>query len=107
MVVCLLTLLLVLSSVSVLQIREPSNNNQLLYQLRMNPNDSFSIHWIHSVTKQPVIETYYVQEELTIGIKEMLFNEHGPNLPAGPEGGTKMGNLKMGCFACITTTFSF
>lgn len=105
-VVCLLTLFLLLTPVAVLQISEPLQNEKLLYQIWIKPEDTFSIHWTHSVTKQPVIETYYVQEELTIGIKEMFFNEHGPNLPAGPESGTKW-EIKDGMFRVYNYDVSF
>lgn len=104
--VCAFIFFLMRKPVTVLQINEPAKDNQLLYLVRINPMDSFSIHWTHSVTKQPVIETYYVQEELTIGIEEMLFNEHGPNLPAGPEGGTEW-EIKDGMFRVYNYNVSF
>ncbi|SFH91563.1 hypothetical protein SAMN05192551_104158 [Tindallia magadiensis] len=93
-------------TVTVLQILDPAKDDQLLYQERIEPGNSFSIHWKHSVTKQPIIETYYIQQELTIGIREMLFNEHGPNLPAGPEGGTKW-EIKDGMFRVYNYNVSF
>lgn len=68
--------------------------------------DTFSIHWKHSVTKQPVIETYFIQEDLTIGIKEMYFNEHGPNLPAAPVDGTKW-EIEDGMFRVFNYSVSF
>lgn len=104
--VCACILFLMRKQVTVLQIIEPAKENKVLYQVRIDPKDSFSIHWTHSVTKQPVIETYYVQEELTIGIKEMMFNEHGPNLPAGPEGGTKW-EIRDGMFRVYNYNVSF
>ncbi|AOT72583.1 DUF1850 domain-containing protein [Geosporobacter ferrireducens] len=71
--------------------------NRVLYQTITKPLDQFSIQWIHSVSKQPVTETYQIHEDLHIGILEMIFNENGPNLPAGPEGGTKW-EIKDGYF---------
>ncbi|MEW9125250.1 MAG: DUF1850 domain-containing protein [Thermotaleaceae bacterium] len=69
----------------------------MLYQVTTRPHDRFSIRWIHSVSNQPVIETYEINKDLSIGIYEMIFNENGPNLPAGPENGTKW-EIKDGYF---------
>lgn len=73
------------------------DRNNILFVTPVKKQDQFSIQWIHSVTKQPVIETYEIYSDLTIGIYEMLFNENGPNLPHGPEGGTKW-EIKDGMF---------
>lgn len=63
--------------------------NQLLYHTIVNPGDKFSVEWIHSISKQPVTETYKITDNLKIEIYEMIFNTNSPNLPAFPEGETK------------------
>ena len=83
--------------VHVLEVIDTEQENRVLYQSVSKPLDQFSVRWIHSVSKQPVIETYQIHEDLRIGILEMIFNENGPNLPAGPEGGTKW-EIKDGYF---------
>ncbi len=98
--VCILLTALALIPVTVLRIteqeRDPSISRQLI-QFDAQTGDTFSLVWIHSVTKQPVTEVYRINDDLTIGIVEMFFNEHGPNLPSGPEGGTKW-EIKDGMF---------
>jgi len=71
--------------------------SHLLKQWRSNPGDEFSIVWTHSVTHQPINEVYIINDDLTIGIVEMTFNEHGPNLPSAPEGSTRW-EIKDGMF---------
>ncbi len=98
---CLIVfLVLTLMPVEVLQIieidRDPPDS-RLLVQWRTEPGDTFTLLWTHSVTHQPVTEVYQINEDLTIGIVEMLFNEHGPNLPSAPEGSTRW-EIKDGMF---------
>jgi len=90
----------------VLQILEGAKGMDILYQVRTKPHDRFTIKWIHSVSKQPVLETYEIQENLRIGIYEMIFNENGPNLPAGPEQGTKW-EIKDGLFRVYNYSLIF
>ena len=73
--------------ITVLEIID-DKEERLIYQTFTKPHEKFSIMWIHSVSKQPVTETYIINEDLSIGIYEMVFKEPGPNLPSGPEGGT-------------------
>jgi hypothetical protein len=47
--------------------------------------ETFRLEHTHSVTRRPVVETFSVQDETTIAIEELWFDEPGPNLPAGPE----------------------
>ncbi|MEN1761197.1 DUF1850 domain-containing protein [Anoxynatronum sibiricum] len=93
-------LLLRLKPVAVLQIyeeeRQPSSITRLA-QYPIEKGETFTIIWTHSVTRQPVTEVYRLNDDLTIGIEEMLFNEHGPNLPSGPEGST-LWEIKNGMF---------
>lgn len=93
-------MLLALMPLQVMQIREIHRNpmdSRLLIQWRTAPGETFALLWTHSVTRQPVKEVYQINEDLTIGIVEMLFNEHGPNLPSAPEGSTQW-EIKDGMF---------
>jgi hypothetical protein len=87
-----LTLILIIVFLNIYQITVleiiDDKEERLIYQTFTKPHEKFSIMWIHSVSKQPVTETYMINEDLSIGIYEMIFNEPGPNLPSGPEGGT-------------------
>ena len=47
--------------------------------------DTFDIEWTHSVTLQPVIETYRLEAPGKIPLVQMVFDDNGPNLPARPE----------------------
>jgi hypothetical protein len=47
--------------------------------------ETFRLEHRHSVTRRLVIETFSVQDETTIAIEELWFDEPGPNLPAGSE----------------------
>lgn len=89
-----------------LQILEGPVGSKVLYRTRTYPSDRFTIMWIHSVSKQPVFETYVIQGDLRISIYEMLFNENGPNLPAGPEQGTKW-DIKDGTFRVYNYSIVF
>jgi hypothetical protein len=48
----------------------------------------FQLQWTHTVTRRPIIETYRVQPDRQLALVQMIFDQYGPNLPAGPEGGT-------------------
>ena len=60
-------------------------NNQIVYQQMAKVNGYFDIRWTHSVTLQPVIETYKLEGIDRIPIVKMVFDDYGPNLPAQPE----------------------
>ena len=92
--------------VYVLQILDGSKGMDVVYETRTNIYDKFTVKWIHSVSKQPVLETYEIQEDLRIKIHEMIFNENGPNLPAGPEQGTKW-EIKDGKFRVYNYSLVF
>ena len=62
-----------------------NGTEELVYQQKARLGDYFDIKWIHSVTLQPVIETYCLEALGRIPIVKMTFNEFGPNLPAHPE----------------------
>lgn len=68
---------------------EKEEESQLLYHTLVRPGEIFSVKWIHSISKQPVTETYKIRKDLRIQIYEMIFNHHSPNLPSFPVEGTK------------------
>jgi len=70
--------------VHVLEVRADATE-ELIYQQQAKIGDFFDINWIHSVTLQPVIETYQLEAPGKIPIVKMVFDEFGPNLPAHPE----------------------
>ncbi|MFZ5946204.1 MAG: DUF1850 domain-containing protein [Bacillota bacterium] len=80
----LLILLLVLFPIDVLEVRA-DRTEKLVYQQLANIGDTFDVRWVHSVTLQPVIETYRLEAPDRIPIIQMVFDDNGPNLPAHPE----------------------
>lgn len=76
--------LFLLFPVFALEIRE-NDSGSLIYQQKAKIGDFFDIYWIHSVTLQPVIETYQLLAPGKIPLVKMVFNEFGPNLPSKPE----------------------
>ena len=68
----------------ILEVRTTKNQN-LIYQQLAKTGDEFSICWTHSVTLQPVIETYKLEAPGEIPLVRMVFDDFGPNLPAHPE----------------------
>ena len=60
-------------------------SEELVFQQRARIGDFFDVRWIHSVTLQPVVETYRLEAPGRIPIVKMTFDEFGPNLPAHPE----------------------
>lgn len=70
--------------VYILEVRV-NGSEKLIYQHKAKLGDFFDIYWIHSVTLQPVIETYQLLAPGKIPIVKMVFDEFGPNLPSKPE----------------------
>lgn len=68
----------------VLEVRVDGSED-LVFQQRAKIGDLFDVRWTHSVTLQPVIETYRLEAPGRIPIVKMTFDEFGPNLPAHPE----------------------
>lgn len=77
-------LFLSLLPILVLEVRVDGTED-LVFQQRAKTGDLFDVKWIHSVTLQPVIETYLLEAPGSIPIVKMTFDEFGPNLPAHPE----------------------
>ena len=58
---------------------------KVVYERRMEVGETFELRHTHSVTGREVVETFSVLDEATLAIEELRFDEHGPNLPAGPQ----------------------
>lgn len=63
--------------------------NKVIYTVRANENDTFSVYWTHSVSLRPVIETFKIKEDYNISVEEMIFDTFSANLPASPDYNTK------------------
>ncbi len=59
-------------------------NGEVVYGRDMTVGETFELRHIHSVTRREVVETFSVLDEDTVAIETLVFDEHGPNLPAGP-----------------------
>ena len=68
----------------VLEVRADGTEN-LVYRQTARRGDTFDVVWTHSVTLQPVIETYRLEAPGNIPLVQMIFTDNGPNLPACPE----------------------
>ncbi|MDW7649989.1 MAG: DUF1850 domain-containing protein [Bacillota bacterium] len=56
-----------------------------LYQRILHKDELITLHYIHSVTNQPVEEIFFVKDKSTMALKEMRYDSFGANLPVGPE----------------------
>lgn len=66
----------------------PSRGAGLIWAVRAAPGDRFTLRWTHTVTLRPVEEGYEIGADRRLYLRQMVFDEYGPNLPAGPEEGT-------------------
>lgn len=57
----------------------------VVFERDMEVGETFELRHTHSVTRREVVETFSVADETTLAIEELVFDAHGPNLPAGPE----------------------
>lgn len=83
----LVAVALLFAPVEALTVR-PSRGSGLIWAVRAGPGDSFTLRWTHTVTLRPVEEEYAVNPGGSLSLRKMVFDQHGPNLPAGPEEGT-------------------
>lgn len=65
-----------------------SRSNQLLWAVWAREGTEFDLTWTHTVTLRPVTETYGIEPGPLLHLRQMVFDQYGPNLPAGPEAGT-------------------
>ena len=59
--------------------------DEAAFAREMAVGETFRLEHTHSVTRRTVVETFSVQDEETLAIEQLWFDEQGPNLPAGPE----------------------
>lgn len=78
-----------ITTLEVFVVDKGSMENEVILRVPAKVGDDFSVHWIHSVSKRPIIETYHIEEDYTISIKEMIFDTFSANLPTSPEYNTK------------------
>ncbi len=64
---------------------EEHDTGKILFHKGMKINETFTLAYIHSITKQPVHEVFYVKDSRTLALKEMRYDSFGSNLPVGPE----------------------
>lgn len=62
---------------------------EVLFRYPVRRGEEFKLTFIHSITLRRIEEIYQVTPDRQIAIKEMVFDEPGPNLPAFPEGNTR------------------
>lgn len=83
----LLAVALLFSPLEALTVR-PSRGSGLIWAVRAAPGDRFTLRWTHTVTLRPVEEEYEVGAGRRLHLRQLVFDQYGPNLPAGPEEGT-------------------
>ncbi|MCA1960923.1 MAG: DUF1850 domain-containing protein [Desulfomonile sp.] len=59
-----------------------------LWTVRARAGAELRLTWIHTVSRRPVAETFTIDQDGSICLREMAFDHEGPNLPSGPEDGT-------------------
>ncbi len=69
---------------AVLEVKE-HDTGQILYSRLLKVGEGFDLVHVHSVTRQPVLETFCVQDNRTLALQEMRYDSFGANLPVGPE----------------------
>lgn len=59
--------------------------DKVVYKKLVKIGDTITLDYIHSVTNQPVYETFKVKNKDTLALVEMRYDSFGANLPVGPE----------------------
>jgi hypothetical protein len=65
---------------------EDGETGERLAFMNIKPEEEFSIKYIHSIHRTPVLETYHANEEGKIIQTEMRFEEFGVGMPSGATG---------------------
>lgn len=60
-------------------------SDAVVFERDLEVGEAFELRHTHSVTRREVVETFSVADETTLALEELVFDAHGPNLPAGPE----------------------
>lgn len=64
-----------------------SKEGQILYSTPLQPREPFYIQYIHSIHLTPVLEKYYVDEELNIVVDAVTYDTYGVGMPSELEEG--------------------
>lgn len=67
-----------------LVVRDVERDTQV-YERPMEVGERFVLQHTHSVTERRVVETFSALDPSTVAVEELWFDEHGANLPRGPE----------------------
>lgn len=89
MVIIIITGFIKINILEVYIFDNAERKNEVILQLRVKKQDEFIVKWTHSVSKQPVIEKYNINNDLKIETIEMIFDTFSANLPATPDYNTK------------------
>jgi len=81
-----LILLLVWPSQSALTITDGKSGQQK-FAVKMRVKDSFAIEFVHSIHKTPVIEEYYIGDELDLVLDRVAYESYGVGMPSSIEPG--------------------
>jgi len=88
----LILFFLLLTPVTVLQIRAPKKEDRLVWVGRVSPGDGIETVYIHSVEKSPVHEYFRIGEKLSFHLKETTFSSCNTGLPVSTEGNERFIN---------------
>ncbi len=67
----------------------PATGWNLPWVVPAEAGDDLRLTWIHTVSKRPVSETYTIEADGSLRLREMVFDHEGPNLPSTSENGTR------------------
>lgn len=62
---------------------------RIVYAVRMQPGDTFAIHYLHSVHKTPVEERYRISAEEEMVLERVVYASYGIGNPSGVEEGAR------------------
>jgi len=83
-IILLAALLYAGKNYAVFKISEHFTGN-VVYSKLIRVGDTFTLTYIHSVTKQPVYEVFKVEAKQILSLVEMRYDSFGANLPVGSE----------------------
>jgi len=83
-IILLAALLYAGKNYAVFKISEHFTGN-VVYSKLVRVGDTFTLTYIHSVTKQPVYEVFQVEGKQMLSLVEMRYDSFGANLPVGSE----------------------
>ncbi|MFV9510645.1 DUF1850 domain-containing protein [Tepidibacillus sp. LV47] len=86
MIILIMLLLYNLPLVPMLTLIE-GDSGKILLRIPINGNDRFSIEYIHSIHKTPVIDTFYIDSNQNIIVDQTTFDTYGVGMPSDVEKG--------------------